>query len=205
MENSEKKPPAWYEEVFDSSDLPNSKPGLDPFVNVDVLPNWVVKVLIEILSQNMPSIPIKQLRVVTPEKVGRFLGQRCANAYAIGDIVAKGQENHEANPQSIVQAMELVEKLQKQKDKLGVSSFLHIADVLNMLLTDFAKHVEHAEHNIIEAFRKALDQPSHKEAAEFFQGFAKGFSKKRAFTKRCGGSNNGDTYLPKNVFPLAGN
>jgi hypothetical protein len=47
-----------------------------------------------------------------------------------------------------------------------------------MLVADFSKDVEQVENNALQAFKSALDQPSHKEAAEFFQGFAKGLSKK---------------------------
>jgi hypothetical protein len=174
MKKKLQKKSTWYEEVFDSTDLPNSTPELDPYVNVDKYPDWVAKVLVELLSQNMPAIPLKELRVITPEKLGRFLGQKCANIYALGERFQIGLQN----PQNIAKGVELFNRLQSQKVKPGVSSLLHATNITSKLIADFSKDVEQVENNVLEAFKSALDQPSYKEAVEFFQGFAKGLSKK---------------------------
>lgn len=174
MKNLKQEKQTWYEEVFDSTDLPNSTPELDPYTNVDKCPKWVLKVELELFSQNMPAIPLKELRVITPEKVGRFLGQKCANVYAIGESLQTAMQN----PQNISKAKKLMNQFLQQKEKPGVSSFMHAVNITGMLIKDFAKDVEIVENNVLQAFKKALDQPSHREAAEFFQGFAKGISKK---------------------------
>ena len=66
--------------------------------------------------QNMPSAFVKKLDVATPDKVGRFLGQKCANTYAFSEGTPKG------NPLSIAQITELINKLEAHKDKPGVTS-----------------------------------------------------------------------------------
>ena len=142
MESTKKKnrcKRTWYERVFESTDLPNSTPKSDAHANVEKRPKWVLKVTVEILSQVMPAISIKKLREITPKNVGKFLGQKYANLYALKE-----------NPQAV--------------KKLG-----------NMAVD--------LEKNVLQAFKAALGQPSYKEAAEFFQGFAKGMSKKGLTSK----------------------
>ncbi len=180
MKKPPPKKPAWYEEVFDSTDLPNTTPELAPYTDVDRYPAWVLKVISELARQIMPAIPIKQLRAITPENVGRFLGQKCANVYAINERLL------EAMPRvpDLGKAKALLKQLEQHKEKPGVSSFLHTAEITGSLIQDFVKDGEQIENQVLAAFKQALDQPSHQEAADFFRGFAEGMAKKGLTLKR---------------------
>ena len=172
MKKQHQKKFTWYEEVFDSTDVPNSTPELDPYCNVEKYPKWVAKMMAELVSQSMPAISIKKMRAITPENVGKFLGQRSANIYALRERFQTGLQN----PQNIAKGVELTNLLQSQKEKPGVSSLLHVINITSMLIADFAKDVEQVESKVLQAFKRALGQPSHKEAVDFFQGFAKGLT-----------------------------
>lgn len=194
MENSPSK--TWYEEVFELTDLKSSSPDLESFVNPDNLPDWVNNVLAELVSQSSPAISIKELRDLTPEKLGRFLGQKCANAYALGEQLETGLGKKD----QLTQAISAIKKLEKLKNKPGVESLLHTMNIAGNLVLDFAKDFERFNKNVHDAFQKALDQPSHQEAADFFMGFAKGISKKGLSPKGLAASTTATLIYSKLYF-----
>jgi hypothetical protein len=119
----------------------------------------------------MPTIPIKKLREITPDKLGRFLGQKCANVYAVA-------EKFQFATQGLGKLKAAANQLQQHKDKPQIRSFLHTIKILSPLIKDSPKSGKQVKINVLQAFKKALHQPNHKEAAAFFLGFAKGLSMK---------------------------
>jgi len=171
MKTENRRKRTWYERVFDNAHLMSSRPVLDPYLNFEKYPDWLVKVMGELTNQNMPAISIKKMRPITPENAGRFLGQHCANVYAVA-------ENFQLGMQSVRKMKEVAKPWYKHKDKPEVASFLRIANALDLIIKDSPKSGKLFKLNALQAFKMALGQPNYNETTEFFQGFAKGLSVK---------------------------
>jgi hypothetical protein len=76
---------SWYEQIWARMELRNTNPKLAPYFDVKQFPDYLANVTASLISQSMPLAPIKKLKVMTPEKLGLVLGQKCANLYALGD------------------------------------------------------------------------------------------------------------------------
>jgi hypothetical protein len=174
MENQTQS--TWYQRVFETIDLPNSTPELDPYLDFEKYPEWVTLVMVKLFDQRSHLTPVKDLAVVTPEKVGKLLGQKCANYHAVVTQVMAGNTMME-NPQNFEKAMALMDEIEKKKDDPAMASLYHIAGVVGNLITEFAQDGEAFDKIVHDAFTAALNQPSLDEAAQFFRGFAKGISK----------------------------
>ena len=122
------------------------------------------------MSQGMPAISLTQLAVITPNKAGRFWGQKFATLFAFGGKSKMGEV-----PQKIQQAIDFWEK---QKENPGAADTIRQMKLLKGQLQFAAENTDRIGRNVLQAFKLALEQPSHEEAVEFFRGFATGLSKK---------------------------
>lgn len=169
MSNTEETKTAatWYGKIWDDLEVGKISPRLAPYLDVENLPQYQVKLAEKIASQTMPAISIGNLATPTPETLGLVLGQKCANLYALGDgqtIAAIQQEKLK------------LEALNKLPNAPGLDSARHLFRVAEACLEELAKDGPRFEKMVHAAFKAALDQTSHQEAVEFFQGFAKGLS-----------------------------
>jgi hypothetical protein len=162
----------WYERVFETSDLTFSNPELDPYLNVDQYPQWVLNMMAELTRQSLHLSPVRGMAAVTPRKLGMNLGQKCANFYAIANQVITGMEN----PQNVEKAVAYVEQLENNKENPVAASLLHSMEVTGALIEDLGKEAEEFGKIVHNAFKEALDQSDYAEAVQFFQGFAQGIS-----------------------------
>lgn len=175
MENTEKENPpkqTWYERVFETTDLNFSNPKLDPYLNVDKYPEWVVLVMSELSRQGLHLSPLRGLAAISPKKLGMNLGQKCANLYAIGNQFKAGFEN----PQNVEKVVAFIEQLEKNKENPVVASTMQSMEIAGSLLIELANGSDEFEKIVHNAFREALEQTNYVEAVQFFQGFAHGIS-----------------------------
>lgn len=161
----------WYKQVFDGIELKDSRRAVEQYLDFDKHPVWVVKVLGELVNQNMPAAPIKKFDEITPKMVGGFLGQNCANLYA----VAENLERALKSIQKVNQAVTALRVIKANHEACMLASKLK---AMGLLVRDSPKSGERIKSKAVHAFKRALEQPNHKEASEFFVGFAKGFSVK---------------------------
>jgi hypothetical protein len=164
-------PRTWYEQIWDKIELVNTNPELAPYLDVDKLPEYQINVTAKLIGQGLPLTPPKELKIITPEKLGRILGQQCATLYELGK-----QFEPLGNPESVKQAEKAVEFFTKHEQVPGVGSLLQGANVAGMLVLELAKGFPRFEKNVHAAFKAALDQHSHQEAIEFFRGYAHGLA-----------------------------
>lgn len=162
----------WYEQIFKELDFESEWPtNTRSPGNLDECPQWLLNVSRELMQQSSPAIPLRHFREVTPETLGAFLGQHCANLYAISEMLETGV-THLANEKAIVGTF------QKYQDHPPVASVLEAineaVDLFDELDDSLLPRFETLVHR---AFKGALDQPNRKEAADFFRGFAHGISK----------------------------
>ena len=161
---------SWCKQIFDELEPPETltaKAGWD----TDSEPEWVQKVLVELMQQAMPSFCIRKPKGFLPRELGLYLGQQCANLYAIGDMLVK------PTPEQIKAAEAKIKIFEQNRSLPGVESFLKLTESLGPSLDGLAEFYPIFEKALHHAFKAALDQPKREDAAEFFQGFAKGISK----------------------------
>ncbi len=171
IKQTTRKPQPWYERAWAKVGLVNTNPELAPYLDVDKYPDHQVKVVTKLMSQGLSLTPVKELKTMTPNKLGLLLGQQCATAYALTESFQSL-----ADPKKIRQAKATVAVLRKKRNVPGVSSVLHASRVVGMMMEQFAKDFPRFEAHVHATFKAALDQPSHQEAIEFFGGFAKGLT-----------------------------
>lgn len=164
-------PRTWYEQIWDKIELVNTNPELASYLDVDKLPEYQINVTAKLIGQGLPLTPPKELKIITPEKLGRVLGQQCATFYELGK-----QFEPLGNPETVKQTEKTVELLTKNEQLPGVGSLLQAANVAGMLVLELAKHFPKFEKNVHAAFKAALNQHSHQEVIEFFRGYAHGLA-----------------------------
>jgi hypothetical protein len=164
-------PCTWYERIWNKIELVNTNPDLAPYLDVDKFPEYQVNVTAKLMSQGLPQTPVKELKTITPEKLGLVLGQQCATLYELGK-----QFEPLGKPEAVNQVEKTVEFYTKNQQVPGVESLLQGANVAGMLILELVKHLPKFEKKVHAAFKAALDQPSHQEAIEFFRGFAHGLA-----------------------------
>ena len=170
MQKRQKGNSRWYERAYALTDWDDIK--LDGFFNsetFDTHPAWYKNVLMGLLSQAMPAIPVKQLRSISPNKVGRFWGQKFATLFAFG-----GKSGMAQNPEKMQAAIDAWEKRTNQP---GAVDTIRQMKMIKGWLQFGADSCEGNERAMLESFKLALGQPNHQEAVEFFKGFATGLSK----------------------------
>ena len=141
-------------------------------MDVDQFQPYQASVTAKLISQSMPLIPVNELKTMTPRKLGLVLGQQCANSYAIGEYLQSLASNAEAQKKGKAN----LKVLRTQRHVPGVSSTLHGLNTAEKMILELQKNFPKFEENLHAAFRAALDQPSHQEATEFFNGYASGLS-----------------------------
>lgn len=171
MKTENRRVRTWYERIFARAYVNDARPELSVYLKFDKYPLWVRNVASELFNQNSPTISIKRMHPLTPEKAGKFLGQNCANVYAVA-------ENFHAGMQLTAKLEEVEKQLQAHRANPGVSSAISIARALRLLVKEAPQSGRKFKSLALQAFKKALGQPNHTEAAEFYRGFAGGFSVK---------------------------
>lgn len=141
-----------------------------PFWNPSALPGWVQRVQVELMQQVFPASPLKKLKRATPRSIGLYLGQQCANCYAIGELL-------DVLPERIPEVEAMLSKLKPQQHLKPVESLLRVAEVGAFGFQEMVRSYSGFEATVHRAFKEALDQPSREEAAAFFSGFAAGISR----------------------------
>ena len=173
VEKKSKPAVAWYERVFESTDLECKDPELKPLLEVEKYPEWVVNVLAELSRQGLHLSPVKEMIRITPKRLGLLLGQKCANYYAIGNrLEATGG----TRPEVVERSLARIEQMEKQRDNPVVASALQGYEIVGSLIIEMADGAKQFETIIHNAFKEALDQTNHAEAVLFFQGFARGIA-----------------------------
>lgn len=167
--------PTWYQRVFETTDLTFTNPELNPYLNVDEYPQWVVNMMMEVSRQGLHLSPIRSLVDITPRKLGLNLGQKCANLYALGNQMQTAMTACE-NPQYLEKAVAIIDQFENNKENPVVASTLHLIKVAVPLIEEMVKGQEEFEKIVHGAFKEALDQTNYGEAVQFFQGFAQGIS-----------------------------
>ena len=161
----------WYEQAWSKVELVNTNPELEPYLNADKFPDYQAKAVSKLIGQGLSLTPLKELKTMTPQKLGLVLGQQCATAYHLGEHCKRL-----ADPIAVKQTKASVAVLRKNRHVPGVSSVLHSARIAGMMLQEYAKDFPRFEKHLHATFKAALDQPSYQEAVEFFGGFAKGLT-----------------------------
>jgi hypothetical protein len=162
------RPHAWYEKIFKNVALINRNPELAPYLNKETFSPYHTNVARKLINQSRPLTPSKDLEMPTPEKVGLLLGQFCANIYALKDPQTL---------QVLEQERQELKLLRTQSHIPGVRSRLHEARVNRMMSDQFEKELPRLKEKIQAGLQAALDQPNRQEAAEFYDGFARGLAK----------------------------
>ena len=162
---------SWYEQIWNKIELANTNPNLAPYLDVDKLPEYQVNVVAKLIGQGLPLTPPRELKTMTPEKLGLVLGQQCATLYELGK-----QLEPLGNPEAVKQAEKTTEFLTKNQQVPGVESLLQAASVSGMMILELVKHASKFEKKVHAAFKAALNQTNHQEAIEFFRGYAHGLA-----------------------------
>ncbi len=160
----------WCKQIFDELEPP------EPLVekagwNMDNEPEWVQKLQLELMQQAMPSFCIRKPKGINPREAGLYLGQQCANLYAIGEMVTI------PTTEQIKASAAKIKIFEQNRSLPGVESLLKLTESLGPTLVGLAEFYPIFEKALHRAFKAALDQPKRQDAAEFFQGFATGLSK----------------------------
>jgi hypothetical protein len=75
----------WFEQIWEKVELVNTNPELSQYLDVDKFSGYQLKVTAKLIGQALPLTPPKQLKTMTPEKLGRVLGQQCATLHSLGE------------------------------------------------------------------------------------------------------------------------
>jgi hypothetical protein len=67
---------SWYERIWNKIELVNTNPELAPYLDVDKFPQYQVNLMSKLIGQGLPLTPTKELKIITPEKLGLVLGQQ---------------------------------------------------------------------------------------------------------------------------------
>jgi hypothetical protein len=160
--------PSWCERIFNALDF---KPeDTAPEFAFEDRPKWVKNVLVELMQQTCPSVRLRRFGETTPRKLGLYLGQQCANAYALGAVC-------NVSPEKASIGKEKLKVLEANRGNAAVQSLLNVLGIVQKLSARWVEWFPQFEKVLHDAFREALDQPSHEDAVSFFEGFAKGISK----------------------------
>src|SRR5215471_19277903 len=76
----------WCERIFDGLDFKEEVGDAASDFALEDRPKWVENVLVELMQQTCPSVRLRKFGEITPRKLGLYLGQQCANAYALGAV-----------------------------------------------------------------------------------------------------------------------
>jgi len=143
-------------------------PALARYLDPDQAPKFQSNVTVQLLRQLLPLTPPKEkLLVITPKGLGRVLGHKYANIYALGEH----SQSLAKDPQAVKRSRAIKAKM----DKAGGAQEEPSAEIL--LVHEFITNVMPQFKNSVEqTFKVALDRGNYQEALEFFQGFAEGFA-----------------------------
>ncbi len=162
----------WWKPFFDELDFSRHLPAGAGGLQAEDGPEWVQNVLRELSRQTLPSLAAGLPKEFSPRTLGLFLGQLCANAYAIGSAL----------PAPTTEQIEAEKRFRKfcdqNPDVACAKSLLTAVRELELLVLPFSEAVSTLELVAQRVFKSALAQPDYDQAADFFQGFAKGISKR---------------------------
>lgn len=164
----------WYEEIAEAAENCTPPAELGNFATVEAYPEWVVNVAKELFQQATPSFHLRRLKKTTPETLGLWFGQNCANLSVIGELLDLPAEKLDEGKET---ASKIIETLKNNQSIPGAKNYLNTITIAGHLLEWLASELPKFEELLHRAFKQALDQP-YAEATAFFQGFAQGLSKK---------------------------
>jgi len=162
---------AWCRAIFETLNPPEQLIGSESEISIENEPPWVKNVIYELMQQAAPAFSIENTEEITPKFLGRYLGQQCANLYAMGNLL------REPTAETVAVADSNLKVFEQNRNLPGVESALKALEFAGQvlpLLPDYFLLFESALHK---SFKAALEQPNHGHAVQFFQGFAKGISK----------------------------
>lgn len=157
----------WYKEIFNSIELTDSRPALRPYLDVDKHPAWVTNVLGELVGQNMPTFPLKKVKEITPKMVGTFLGQNCANVYAVA-------ENLHVARESTNKLREAAKQLQMHEAKFDVRNVMLIVRVMELVIEDSPKSGERFKILPLKVSKRHWRNQSTKRQQSFLEDLQRG-------------------------------
>jgi len=158
----------WCRQIFDALDF--AQDGGSGFA-IEKEPDWVCNILRELVQQAAPAICLRKPKGFLPRELGLYLGQQCANLYAMGTMF------EEATPDKLEAGKRALNLFENHRDKPGVESLLTLLSQLESWTQNFESTVETFEQTLHNAFKAALTQPDYSQAVQFFQGFATGIAK----------------------------
>ena len=181
MNDASQRNYSWCQRIYDELKPPSTQVAGTGF-DFENEPEWVQNIVRELVQQAAPTIELKKPKYVTPTEVGLYLGQQRANLYAIGELMEK------AGPENLKQSEKVLKILEAKRNSPGVESFLKAIEPLDSLMAGLTDYFPVFEKTLYDAFKAALDQPRREDAAEFFQGFAKGISRPGLSSKGLAGA-----------------
>jgi len=148
-------------------DVKISNPALARYLDPDQAPQFQTIPTIHLLRQLLPLTPVKELTEITPQKVGRVLGQKYANIYALGEYA----QSLAKDPQAVERGKAIKAKMEKAGGVVTETrpELLLVHEFVTNILPKFEEVVQ-------QSFKTALKRGNYQEALEFFQGFAEGFA-----------------------------
>lgn len=163
----------WCDRIFSGlTKLEESRPSLGAITETESFPPWLKCIVQELLQQSLPAVPVRCGGPMTPDKLGRFLGQYCANYFLLGEVLeALGK------PMPGLDQWIDINRLNPSPDSKNPA--LMVSGIFEGI-ANLDESASKFERILIRAFKIALDQESHSEAASFFRGFSKGLSSKRS-------------------------
>lgn len=162
-------------EVARAADKIRPPVQLKKFLDVNSYPEWLVNVCKEIFQQATPAAKLQTFKMDSPKSVGLWLGQNIANFYAIGETVQRALDAGRNNSEQI-DAFE--KRIASNAHLPSVQNLLRVMKIFGHLEKELAKEASRLERMAFRAFKLAIDQESYQESVDFFQGFAKGISKR---------------------------
>jgi hypothetical protein len=173
------KASTWYERIVDSLDFVDDAKSDD--LDIETEPQWVVNVLRELTQQTMPAFQFGGANPITPQGVGRYLGQQRANRAAIYAAMERASA-----PENMARVKAFAEVLEKNKKNPALKAVIEgpvmasVEKAGEFLLTSLQVNarLEGRFHKAaLRALKVAWEQTDHSETVAFFQGLAKGLSK----------------------------
>lgn len=132
MSGSIKRGGTWYERSLDALEcVSRTNDWAAPDVELEKTPQWVRRVLLEMIQQVWPAVPVKGAGAITPRLVGLALGQQCANLYAIGAL--------QVTREQVKASEEYSKRLEANRGLPGVESVLKVKEMLRELFVNLPK------------------------------------------------------------------
>ena len=154
-------------------DLKISNPVLARYLDPDQAPKFQSNVTVQLLRQLFPLTPIKELTEITPQQVGRVLGHKYANIFALGEYAQSLGKDRQA----VERGNAIKGKMQKAAPLTGADKVREETSPVLLLVHEFVTNIMPKFEDVVQqSFKAALKRGNYQEALDFFRGFAEGFA-----------------------------